>query len=91
MMLLFFLDNRAGEGHNFSMFKRILCIGVLIWLMAWGVPLKAAELGNPFPAISLDPIDFNVGDLLSPEPVIRKITINNFGQSLLYLSKIKYT
>jgi hypothetical protein len=73
------------------MFKRILFISGLIFLTAWGALLWSAEAGKPGPAIFLNPTDFNVGEILSPEPVTRRIVIKNFGESLLYISKIKYT
>jgi hypothetical protein len=73
------------------MFKRALFIIGFICMIALEVSLKAAESEKPFPAIFLNPTDFNIGDLKSPEPVMRRIVVKNFGRSLLYISKIKYT
>jgi hypothetical protein len=73
------------------MFKRILSVSGLIFLMAWGPLLKAAEAGKQGPTISLNPTAFNVGDIQSPAPVTRRIVIKNIGESLLYISKVKYT
>lgn len=73
------------------MFKRILTVSGLIFLMAWGPILKVAEAGKPGPTFFLNPTVFNVGDIQSPAPLTRRIVIKNIGESLLYISKIKYT
>ena len=73
------------------MVKRILLISGCICLMALGSTLKAGEVGVNEPSIFLNPTSLNVGELVSPKPIIRSIVVKNLGKSSLYISKIKFT
>ena len=73
------------------MVKRILVIIGLIWLLAPVTSLTAEEGEKINPRIILTPTTFLVGELIPPGPYFQSITINNFGKSLLYISKIKFT
>jgi hypothetical protein len=71
--------------------KRFLLIIWLSGLIVLGGPLRAEEKEKSGPSISLSPLSFDLGKLTSDLPVVRSVTVNNFGKSLLYISKIKYT
>lgn len=73
------------------MFKRILLLTALLFLIGSASSIIAQDRGNPGPSIFLQPTNIDAGNLITPEPVEYNITINNFGKSLLYISKIKYT
>jgi hypothetical protein len=74
------------------MSKSILFVVIFLGLMALVAPIMAGELRkSPAPSIVLNPSVLNVGDLAAPGPATFSIIINNSGDSLLYISKIKYT
>jgi hypothetical protein len=72
------------------MVKRIFFIFGFVCLVGLGAPLSAQEMGRPGPSMVVNPTEVNTGDLVSPEPVNFTITVTNLGNSLLYISKIKY-
>lgn len=72
------------------MVKYIFLIIGFVALLGLGVPLRAEEMGRPGPSIFVNPAEVNTGDLVSPEPVNYTISVTNLGNSLLYISKIKY-
>lgn len=73
------------------MVKRILLISGFICLMTLGSSLRAGEVRSSEPSIFLNPTSLNVGELVPPKSVIRSIVVKNFGDSSLYISKIKFT
>lgn len=73
------------------MFKRILLLTAFLCLIGPTSSLFAQDKEKQDPSIFLQPININAGDLVTPEPVVYNITVDNFGKSLLYISKIKYT
>jgi hypothetical protein len=72
------------------MVKYIVLIIGIVALMGLGVPLRAEEIGRPGPSILINPTEVNTGNLVSPEPVHYTLSVTNLGNSLLYISKIKY-
>ncbi len=73
------------------MFQRILLLTAFLFLFGSASYIFAQDRGHPGPSIFLQPTNINTGDLITPEPIVYNITINNFGKSFLYISKIKYT
>ncbi len=59
-------------------------------LMAINLPLIAGGIVKPGPKIVLNPTELNVGDLADSGPVTYRVTVDNVGESLLRIYKIKY-